>query len=75
MNWIKCDEDNLDSLKEGTIAKTLEGEFVIVGKINCSRGTNDEFTKDITHYTEDLVEEMNQLLQKAKDDFIYSHKI
>lgn len=68
MNWIKY-TNKWDNLKEGTIARTSDGEFVIVGKINESLGINDEFVAEITHYTEDCQNQLLVILAKAKLDF------
>ncbi len=68
MKWIKF--ENCITLKEGSICRTDNGEFVIVGEINTSTGTNDEFTEDISYYTEDKVELVKQLLKDAENDFV-----
>lgn len=68
MEWKKCDNSTF-SLKEGTIARTKDGEFVMVGKINCSLGVNDEFMEDITHYSESLVPEISNFLKLAEINF------
>lgn len=67
MEWIEF--TGCKYLKEGTICKTYEGNFVIVGGINTSMGLNDEFTEDITHYTEHFVDDVKEILNKAKLDF------
>lgn len=69
MGWKEYNENSRDFLKQGTICRTEYGEFIIVGEINTSRGTNDEFIEKITHYTEDFVETVENLIKIAKKDY------
>lgn len=66
MNWIKYKDERL---KEGTICRTSSGMFIVIGEANTSLGLNDEFTVEITHYTEDYLNIIEALLDLAKDDF------
>ena len=70
MKWIKVNATFWDHLKEGTICRTTNGDFIIVGKINTSMGVNDEFTEDITHYTEDYINDIKLIIDRAKSDFL-----
>ena len=67
MKWIKYKW--AETLNEGAICRTAEGKFIIAGEINTSTGTNDEFTEEITHYTNDLIEDVKVLINKAKTDY------
>jgi hypothetical protein len=67
LNWKRCTP--LQQFKEGTICRTEDGEFVIVGEINTSRGVNDEFTEEITHYTEYFCKDVESKLKFAKLSF------
>lgn len=74
-----------EDLKAGTVVRIEEDfywyddrkpkkekrvRYAIVGHINESKGTNDELTEDnITHFTEDFIEEIEAILEKAKNDF------
>ena len=71
INWIKYnDEEHFgEQFREGTICRTEDGEFVIVGKINRSKGLSDEFNETITHYTEDFIIDMRVFIELAKQDF------
>lgn len=69
MNWIKFDRIYVDELKRGTICKTDDDSFFLVGDINVSLGLNDEFTQNVTHYTEDFVSVIEQLISTAEKDF------
>ena len=71
MNWIK--HDGYQDLKQGTIAITSEKEIVLVGKINESQGINDEFCEKIIYYTEDYIQELENIIEIAKLDFIKSN--
>jgi hypothetical protein len=68
MNWKEY--DGRSDLKQGTIAIDVDGEFVLVGKINLSCGLHDEFTLKVKYICEDFVEETNVFLERLKKDFI-----
>ena len=53
-------------LKQGTICKTSNNDFIFVGEINTSLGTNDEFREDITHYTEEFCKDIESKIKFAK---------
>lgn len=63
MKWLNYKKSNL---KQGSIARTESGEFVMVGEINISLGTNDEFTEDITHYTEYFCDDILSKIKYAE---------
>lgn len=67
LNWKIYNSVSL--LKEGTICRTIHGEFVFVGEINTQTGTNDEFTTEITHYTEHFCEDVKSKLTFAEENF------
>lgn len=67
LNWKTY--SGVHSLKEGTICKTVDGEFVLVGEINTRIGMNDEFTTDITHYTEYFCKDIKSKLKFAEENF------
>ena len=67
MNWIK--HNGYSDLKEGTIAVNKENEILLVGKINESHGINDEFIEHIVYYSEDYIQEINDILEKSKINF------
>lgn len=68
-------ETNIGHDNDGKMIFENKVEYGIVGDINKSKGTNDEFTEDnITYYTEDLIPTLNQLLEEAKNDF-YKNKL
>jgi hypothetical protein len=68
MDWITVTKFPYD-FKEGTVCRTKEGNFVLVGQINECGGVNDEFTEEITHYTESLCPHVKGILETAKQDF------
>jgi hypothetical protein len=63
MKWINYKGGDL---KQGVICRTVDGEFIMVGEINTSLGTNDEFTESITHYTEYFCNDILSKLKYAK---------
>ena len=67
LNWKTY--SRVHSLKEGTICKTVDGEFVLVGEINTRIGMNDEFTTDIIHYTEYFCKDIKSKLKFAEENF------
>ena len=81
MKWIKFDKEEQfgENLKVGTIVRIEEVvypckeqtvRYVLVGHINESKGINDEFIeRDIKYYTKDYISEINNTLEKAKNDF------
>jgi hypothetical protein len=70
MGWIKYnDSEKYKILKAGTICLDTDGDFLLVGDINTSEGTNDEFTVDIEYYNNDFVDEISEMLEKAKKQF------
>lgn len=73
MKWIDYKEWHKNirnySLKEGAICRTEDGDFVVVGEINTSCGTNDEFIEEITHFTEDYCDKIQKIIKKAQKDF------
>ncbi len=64
MEWIEF--TGWKHLKEGTVCKTSEGHFVMVGEINTSMGFNNEFIEDVTHYTEHFADDVKEMLNKSK---------
>lgn len=85
INWqeFKDEEQFGETLQEGTIVRIqdeiyspkdesteIKIRYSIVGKINESKGTNDEFVEDgITHFTEDFIPEIQAIFLKAKNSF------
>ncbi len=67
MNWIKL--TNEKSLKQGSICLLSDGEFVVVGEINTSFGSNDEFTEEVLYYTEYYCRTINNIINKCKQDY------
>lgn len=63
MKWIKF---NNETLKQGSICRTEDGRFIMVGEINVSTGTNDEFTEVITHYTDYFCSDISSKLKYAE---------
>lgn len=63
MKWIGYNGGNLE---QGSICRTVEGEFVMVGEINKSLGTNDEFIESVTHYTEYFCSDILSKLKYVK---------
>jgi len=71
MSWIEYDQIKLpyeQGIKQGTIV-TDGGNFSIVGKVNESLGVNDEFTAEITHFTNDYINTISEVIERAKDEF------
>lgn len=69
MKWVDIENEKIFSLKEGTICRTEDGRFIIVGEINTSFGTNDEFTEDVTHYTEDFVDVIREVINTCRKNY------
>ncbi len=71
MPWIEYDQIKLpyeQGIKEGAIV-TDGRNFYIVGKVNEALGVNDEFTAEITHFTNDYINTISELIERAKDEF------
>ena len=75
MEWIKVDQNFCGKgLEEGDIVRTESGHFCIVGEVNTSLDTNDEYSESITHYTKDKAKEIQLIIQDAELDFIKSKR-
>ena len=71
MAWIEYDQTKLpykQGIKQGTIVTDGEA-FCFVGEVNESLGVNDEFTAEITHFTNDYINTISELIERAKDEF------
>jgi hypothetical protein len=66
MNWIKL--TNEKSLRQGSVCLLSDGEFVVVGGINTSFGSNDEFKEEVLYYTEHYCEDINNIITKCKEN-------
>ena len=66
LNWKEYEGK---SLKEGSVCRTEDNNFIIAGKINVSTGTNDEFTLSITHYTEYFCKDIESKLKFSKINY------
>lgn len=63
-------EEDIYSNKNNIPKTDRRVRYAIVGHINESRGTNDEYTEDsITHFCEDFIPEVESILEEAKKDF------
>lgn len=70
MNWIKVDKTFCgEGLEEGDIVRTESGYFCMVGEVNTSLGTNDEYSESITHYTKDRAKEIQLITEQAEIDY------
>lgn len=67
MNWIKL--TNEKDLKQGSVCLLSDGEFVIVGEINTSFGSNDEFREEVLYYTEDYCKTINTIINNCKENY------
>jgi hypothetical protein len=70
MGWVEVDKYSLNKgFEEGSVVRTKEGLFYMVGEVNTSLGTNDECYEEITHYNNDFVGVVRTIIEKAESEF------